>query len=121
LFSMRTRKFLRGGILLMVFGSRSGGLAFLGLEADVRAGLFGWGLQKGEEFPVKVAQGGIVEEQRVVDFREALEDGGVGGEGFALFDEGAEILRPAQDRFRRSSSPPPGCSGYWAPSRRRAR
>jgi hypothetical protein len=47
-------------------------------------------LQQREEFLAEVAQGGVVEEQRFVDLGEALEDGGVGGGGFALFDEGAD-------------------------------
>lgn len=60
------------------------------LEADPA---FGWGgrwLEEGQELLIEVAEGGVVDEERVVDFGESAEDGLVGGEDFTLFDEGAD-------------------------------
>ena len=60
------------------------------LEADPA---FGWGerrLEERQEFLIEVAEGGVVEEELLVDFGETAEDGLVGGESLALFDEGAD-------------------------------
>lgn len=45
--------------------------------------------ERRQEFLVDVAQGAVVEEEGFVNFGEAFENGGVGGEFFAHFDEGA--------------------------------
>ena len=63
---------------------------FFDVEADFGFGGRGWRLEQRAELLEDFAQRGVVEQQGFVYFGEALEDGGVGGEVLAHFDEGAD-------------------------------
>lgn len=63
---------------------------FFYMEADFGFGRGRGRLKQGAELLVDVAECAIVQEEGFINFGEALEDGGVGGEIFAHFDEGAD-------------------------------
>jgi hypothetical protein len=60
------------------------------MEADFGFEGWRWRLKERAEFLVDVAECAIVQEEGFINFGEAFEDGGVGGEVFAHFDEGPD-------------------------------
>ena len=62
------------------------------VETDLGFGVFGW---RGEEWlkPVpEYFQGAVVFEEGPIYFGKTFQDGGVGGDGLALFHEGADDI-----------------------------
>ena len=65
---------------------------FFDMEADFRFWGCGRRLEQRAELMKDFTQGGVVEEQRFVNFCQALEDGSVGSEVLAHFNKGADDL-----------------------------
>src|SRR6266404_5793461 len=66
---------------------------FFNVEADFWLWRHWRGSEQRAEFLVNVTESAVVEEQGFVNFGQALEDGGVGGEVLAHFDEGAHDVQ----------------------------
>jgi hypothetical protein len=71
---------------------------FFDMETDLGFWRGGWGLEQRSELLIDFPQRGVVEEQGFVNFCQALKDGGVGGEVFAHFDEGADDINAHGNR-----------------------
>jgi hypothetical protein len=66
-------------------------LSFLdGMVADLGPLRSGWRREQRVQFQVDVPQGDVVGEEGPVDFGQALQDGGIGGQVLAHSDEGAD-------------------------------
>jgi hypothetical protein len=63
------------------------------MKADFLAGRIGGRGKERAEFPVDVAQGGIVAQQRAVNLGQPLENVGTGGTVLTHLDEGADDKR----------------------------
>ena len=72
-------------------GAVSNGILF-DVEADFGFGRRGRRLKQRAEFLVDLAQRAIVQEEGLVNFSQAFENGGVGGEILAHFDKGTGDL-----------------------------
>src|SRR6478736_1357064 len=59
-------------------------------KADAALGWIRWRSQQRLEFLPENLQGAVVLDERLVDFRQAAKNRGVGGERLALFDESAD-------------------------------
>ena len=83
---------MTGGRWSVAFGAVGEGV-FFDMEADFGLGRRRRRFQERTEFLVDVTQGAIVQEQGFINLRQALEDGGVGGEVLAHFDKGADDVQ----------------------------
>jgi hypothetical protein len=63
------------------------------MEADFGFWRRRWWLKQRPEFLVGVPQGAVLEQEGIIEFSQAPEDGGVGGEIRTQFDEGAEDVK----------------------------
>jgi hypothetical protein len=73
---------------------------FFDVETDSGFGRRGWRLKQRAEFLVDVTECTIVQEEGFINLGQAFEDGGVGSQVFAHFDEGADDIDAHGDRAR---------------------